>query len=187
MKRDENGNFPVMENIRDNADELLQAYVQKHSKAFAVRVDVHFPQDYDARTDNKPIGDAIKKTIQTFDRKGYDPKFIRVTEQEDSPNPHFHLFFLLNGHKTRSERQVFDTMERHWGATIKRDAKGLIDYCKGTKNNPHENGIMINMAESIPDAVKRQLDYICKPDGKGKWKDGKRDFSMSRIGKSKKK
>lgn len=73
MKRDENGNFPVMENIREKADELLQAYVQKHSKAFAVRVDVHFPLDYDARTDNKPIGDAIKKQSRPLTEKAIIP------------------------------------------------------------------------------------------------------------------
>ncbi len=187
MKRDANGNFPVIESMRNKADELVNAYMDTHSKVLAFRMDLRFPSDYGVVTDNSAIAETLKKTAQSLKRKGNDPAYICIAEQHLADHPHYHLFVLENGHKTQAWKQIADTAEKHWKTTIGSDLPGLVDYCFGTEENPHENGKIFTRAEGIPEYVNRQLDYICKTEDKGARKDGKRDFMMSRLGRFKKK
>lgn len=171
--------YPVMENIHDKANELLEAYTQKHSKTFAVRFDLLYPVDYGNAPNNDHISDTIAKAEQTFRRRGLDPAHIWVREQKSSHHQHYHGVMLLDGQKTHTKGYVHDTMERHWKKTIGSESEGLIDYCNGTKDKPHENGIMIQRSQGIPAAVQRQISYICKAEDKAPPKDGLRDFGTS--------
>lgn len=173
--------FPVMDNIHEKVKEMVEDYQTKHSKMLVVRADVRFPQNYGEVTDNKAISKTLTKFKQTLSRKGLDPSAMWVREQGTSPHPHYHCLILADGQKTRSAGMMFDTLERHWQNTIGSDSSGLIDYCYGPKDNPHENGIVVSRSEGIPQSVERQMGYISKPEGKGEPKDDMRDFGMSRL------
>lgn len=181
MEQNEKKEFPVMANIHKKVKEMVANYQSRHSKMLVVRADVRYPQNYGEVKDNKDISKTMTKFKQTLARKGLDPATIWVREQETSQHPHFHCLILADGQKTRSAGMIFDTLERHWQNTIGSDSRGLIDYCYGPADNPHENGVVVNRSEGITKPVKTQMGYICKPEGKGEPKDGMRDFGMSRI------
>lgn len=173
--------YPVMQNIHERIEGMVNDYQKKHSKMLAVRADVRYPKDYGEVNGNEDISETMRKTKQTLSRRGLDPAFAWVREQESSEHPHFHCIFLVDGQKTRSAGLIFDTLEKHWQATIDSQSRGLIHYCCGTEESPLENGKVISRKDGIPDYLKRQVNYMAKPKGKGEPKDGKRDFGLSRI------
>lgn len=176
-----NTDYPVMEHIQNRITTLLNSYMNKHSKALITRLDIRYPQGHGEVQGNKDISQAMEMAMQELRRRGLDPKNAWVREQNESPHPHYHAMIILNGHKTQSPYLAQQTIQKHWGNTIGADPTGLVDHCNGSPDNPHENGKVITRKEGIPDYVERQINYMAKPLGKGKPKDGMRDFGMSRI------
>lgn len=172
--------FPVIPYIHNNLTELLNNYLQRHSKVLVVRADVTYPLAYPPVIDNFHIQRCMAKTIQFFQRKGLDPAYMWVRKQNTSIHPHYHCIFLLNGHKTQSSQYLFNILERYWGNTIRFSPKGLIDYCMDN-GQQHENGNIITRTGGIPEYVYRQMSYLAKPYSKAEANDGLRDFGMSRI------
>ncbi len=184
MEKQKNS-YSVIGYMNNNFNSLLESYMKKHSKTFFVRADVHFPSEYGSVNGNKNIIKCIAKAVQKLKRNGYDPAYAWVREQNISEHPHYHLFFLLDGKKTRSSGMVFDTLNQFWKSTSKTEKKGLINYCYQNKyGKKYENGLVISRKEGIPDSVYRQIGYMSKPYSKGERKDGLRNFGMSRLPKS---
>lgn len=174
--------FPVVPVIHDNLITLMNSYFQNHSKVLIVRADVRYPVEYPRVDNNLHIQRCMAKTIQYFQRKGLEPAYMGVREQNESIHPHYHCIFLLNGQRTQSPQYVFNILERYWGNTLQVSASGLIDYCNDEKNGQlQENGQVVMRKDGIPDFVYRQIGYLAKPFSKGESNDGLRDFGMSRI------
>lgn len=149
-----------------------------------VRLDVHYPDGYTPKDKNKDISSLFAKLSQKYTRMGYDPAYAWAREIKNSELPHYHCFLLLNGNLARSPYPVFEAAENLWGSTIDASAKGLIHHCnKDYQGNPQKNGIMIRRnAPNFEDKIREvgnQLSYLAKTDGKGKEKDGFRNFGTS--------
>jgi len=175
--------YPVIELIHELSLHLISYYLSKHSKMLPVRFDVHYPSNITVRLNNTDISRCTAKVILKFKRKGLDPAYIWVREQNESHNPHYHFLMILNGHKSQSAYLIFNTFEKLWASTLKIvSAKGLIHYCLVNKRNiPHTNGKLVKRSEGVPEYVRRQISYMAKPSGKGQAHDGIRDFGMTRI------
>lgn len=184
MSKTNEGDYPVIPQIQEKATQLFDSYQRRHSRVLSVREDIRYPTDYGPVYDNEDIAKTMAKVAQTFARKGLDPAYIWVREQDTSEHPHYHCLFFLDGQKTRSAQMVYDITERHWQNTIGTDSKGLVHYCNGTPEQPHENGEVISRSQGRPEYVDRQISYMAKPTGKSPQKDGLRDFGMSRLKKN---
>lgn len=181
MSTTNEGDYPVIPQIQEKATQLFDDYQQRHSRVLSVREDIHYPEEFGPVSGNDDIVKTMAKVVQTFARKGLDPAYIWVREQEKSEHPHYHCLVLLNGQKTRSASMVYDVTERHWQNTIGTESKGLVHHCNGTREHPHENGEVISRSQGRPEYVNRQISYIAKPTEKSPRKDGLRDFGMSRM------
>lgn len=173
--------YPVINHIQHKMTKLVDSYLEKHSKGLVTRLDIRYPKDHDEVNGNQDISQTMELAMQELRRRGYDPKYAWVREQNESVHPHYHAMVILNGNKVQSPYKAQKCIEKHWGNTIGADPKGLVDHCYGSKDDPHENGKIITRKEGVPDYVKRQINYMAKPQGKGMPKDGMRDFGMSRI------
>lgn len=187
-KKDADGKFIVNKGIHNKLKKLVDTYTESHSKIHATRFDLTYPEGHQPRPGNEDISLTMAKVCQKFNRKNteLDPAYGWVREKKSSPNPHFHGMMLLNGQETRSAGMVFDYVEKCWQDTIGSDKKGLIDYCYGSIDDPHENGKVYQRKDGVPDYVEDQIRYMSKPDDKGEPKDGIRDVGTSRLGKYKK-
>ena len=174
-------NYPVMPHILGKVRNLVDSYLDKHSKALVTRLDIRYPQEHKNTQGNRDISQTMKLTMQELRRKGHDPKYGWVREQNNSDHQHYHVIILQNGHKVQSPYTAQQTVAKHWGNTIGADPTGLVDHCDGSQEDPHENGKVITRKEGIPEYVERQINYMAKPLGKGEPKDGIRDFGMSHI------
>ena len=173
--------YPVMVDMYQQFNTLLDQYHQKHSRIFPVRFDLRYPQDSMNNHSNTDISNCMFKIAQNFRRKGADPVYAWVREVKDSHNPHYHCLLLLNGQKKRNINEVFNVASRLWSSTIQNDAPGLLDRC----NKRGLNGVILNCNdESHPtqmEHVKRQISYMAKPNDKAQHKDNLRNYGMSRL------
>lgn len=168
--------------IYDRIAQLMQYYLSSHSKAFLVRADIRYPENYPGIFDKIHIQRCMEKTIKYLKRHGYDPMYVWVRECHIANHPHYHCMFLMNGHETRSPGLIYDTLARYWASSIGADATGLIHRCEiPLENNPYQFGQMIYRSQGIPENVYNIMNYLAKDFTKGEYKDGLRDFGMSRL------
>ncbi len=170
---------------------LLQQYVDKHSKTLVVRFDLHFPHDYSFLINNNQLSEAIAYIIKKYKRQGLDPNYFWVMEQHQSIHQHYHLVLFLDGQKVRSYRHVFHNVEEAWARALQiEDASGLVHHCNLDCNgnvDMHRNGITIRdcddevTRQSQLQAVYQQISYLAKDKDKSSVKDRLRNFSMSRM------
>ncbi len=166
--------------------ELLNFYLNKHSKCLVVRFDLTFPLNYMSVAINVLISSFTQKLIQKYKRQGLDPFYIWAREQNTSDHPHYHFALLLNGHKIESFSHVFMNAQSLWASTLGVDVSGQVHYCIGEKYyKNYANGIMIEMyhdeAQAKYDAVICQLSYLAKIKDKRDYGDPWRNFGMSRL------
>lgn len=165
-------NMPMNKNILNSIDTIRDNYMDRHSKTFAMRIDVHLPEG----TDQKAIMKFNHRFIEAEKNRGYDPAYVMVREVNDKDNTHYHMALLLNGQKVESTYNVFNDAKRILCNVA--GPGGAINHC----DNGHRNGIMI--IRDDPDLrnlqeVQRQFSYIAKTEQKNNVK-GKTFFS-SRI------
>ncbi|HTG57252.1 MAG TPA: inovirus Gp2 family protein [Niabella sp.] len=102
----------------DKLYSVIQHSLQKHSRILAVRVDLHFPQDYhpveQEALSNHYLQSFVKAlrhrlrqyrvNKQRVGQRVHDVEFDYVWAREigaESNKPHFHLLLLFNGHAFR--------------------------------------------------------------------------------------
>lgn len=165
-------NKPMNDKILKAIDNVREDYMDRHSKTFAMRGDVHLPEG----SDQKLIMKFNHRFIESQKNKGYDPAYIMVREISNEGKTHYHMALLLNGQKVESPHYVFKDMERILNNVA--GPGGSINHC----DNGHRNGITVKRDD--PDSrnlqeVQRQFSYLAKTEQKDKVK-GKTYFS-SRI------
>jgi hypothetical protein len=179
--------YQYKKNILNSIDELINYYTSKHRKAMLIRFDLHYPFDYLGNTDtNQHISRCMTKIRQKYQRQNLDPEYIWTREQGTSKHPHYHCAIMLNASKVLAYNHVFKNSEELWKSTIGTSADGLVNHCMKSKDGtPHENGIYLDRSNpnyhSRLQDVYRQTSYIAKANDKGGYKDGLRDYGMSRI------
>ena len=165
--------MPMDDNILASSNRLMNWYMQRHSKTFLMRLDIHFPQGMEQ--------DAISTFNRRFIAKekyaGYDPKYIIARELSKGGRIHYHMALFLNGHKTQNTFEHFKNADQILQKVIGQEYKadGLIDRC----DRGHRNGIMIerNATDSTDlHEAQQQISYLAKTDQKANVK-GKRYFS----------
>ena len=97
--------------------ELLNFYLNKHSKCLVVRFDLTFPLNYMSVATNVLISSFTQKLIQKYKRQRLDPFYIWAREQNTSDHPHYHFALLLNGHKIESFYHVLMNAQSLWAST----------------------------------------------------------------------
>ncbi|NDY55818.1 inovirus Gp2 family protein [Desulfovibrio sulfodismutans] len=166
--------------------QLLDFYINKHSKALVVRFDLTFPVNYAPVVTNDIISSFTQKIIQKYKRQGLNPYYIWVREQNSSDHPHYHFAILLNGHKIEKFYHVFVNAESLWASTLGTNVSGQVHHCAG--NNFYKqfsNGIMIDRSKEdvhmAYNSVVTQLSYLAKAKDKRDYGDPWRNFGMSQL------
>ena len=169
-------NKPMNDKILKAIDNVREDYMDRHSKTFAMRGDVHLPEG----SDQKLIMKFNHRFIESQKNKGYDPAYIMVREISKEGKIHYHMVLLLNGQKVQSTYNVFKDAERILSNVA--GPGGVIHQC----NIGHRNGIMVKRDDPDPSNLQeaqRQMSYMAKTDQKENVK-GK-TFFTSRIKKRK--
>ena len=153
-------NKPMNGKILKAIDNVMDDYRNRHSKMFAMRLDVHLPKG----TDQSMIMVFNHRFIEKEKNQGYDPVYVMTREiGEENGNTHYHMALFLNGQKTES---IYPHLDNAW-TVLKNIRKtenkegGKIDPC----NEKKRNGFMIKRDD--PDtrnlqAVQQQMSYIAK-------------------------
>lgn len=165
-------NKPMNGKILKAIDAVMDDYMDRRSKMFTMRGDVHLPEG----SDQSLIMKFNHRFIESQKNKGYDPAYIMVREISDEGKTHYHIALLLNGQKVESTYYVFKDMERILNNVA--GPGGSINHC----NEGHKNGIMIKRDDPDPhslEEVQRQMSYLAKKEQKSNVK-GK-TFFTSRI------
>ena len=157
-------NKPMNRKILKAIDAVRDDYMDRHSKMFAMRLDVHLPEG----TDQSKIMVFNHRFIEKEKNQGYDPAYVMTREiGEEKGNIHYHMALFLNGQKTESIKPHLDNAWKVLENIRRAENKegGKIDPC----NRNHRNGIMIKRDD--PDTrnleeVQRQMSYIAKTEQK---------------------
>lgn len=166
---------------------LLDIYTNTYSKTMVVRFDLRFPRTYITYDSSSYISIFMKRYIQHLNRKGLSPAYCWVREEGyKSTNPHYHCMVLLDGNRTQRYYQHLQSAEAIWGSVLDTDLKGLVHHCtKDWRGDTQENGIILRSDdpkyEERIETVIRQALYMAKEYTKGLYKDGYRDYGMSRL------
>ena len=148
-------NKPMNGKILKAIDNVMDDYRNRHSKTFAMRMDVHLPEG----TDQSKIMIFNHRFIEKEKNQGYDPAYVMVREVSDEGKTHYHMALFLNGQKIQSPYYVFKDAERILFNVA--GPGGVIHQC----NIGHRNGIMVKRDDPDPrnlQAVQQQMSYIAK-------------------------
>ena len=187
VNRGKCGSLPIKDNIQSKITELLDHSTAKRKRTLATRIDIRYPESYNAPADNSDISKVMAKFVQKNKRKGVDTDYAWSREQKASGNQHYHVATLEDGQKVRSGFRVKKEIEALWASTLGVDVTGCVHYCNKSKNGEKlENGIMLDRAkpkefDNTFGSVHHQFSYLSKEEGKGQPNDGIRDFGMSRL------
>ena len=149
---------------------IFGAVLDRHSKVFVYRFDVHVPEH---TADNKIIGDLmrrLKKRIKTRYKISHVAYFW-VREQERAKRQHYHVVFFLDGHKVRHPYQINQWIG-HYSALF-----DLHPYYAGYHNVRRDRADF----ESSRQAAGYHISYLAKARGKGCRASQTKDFGHSRV------
>ena len=141
-------------------DNVMDDYIRRHSKMFAMRLDIHLPEGMD----QSKIMVFNHRFIEKEKNQGYDPVYVMTREiGEENGNIHYHMALFLNGQKTES---IYPHLDNAW-TVLKNIRKtenkegGMINPC----NERGRNGIMVKRDDTDTrnlQAVQQQMSYIAK-------------------------
>ena len=151
--------IPMFRRIQNIYYNLLIHSLQKHCKAFVMRIDIHLPQEMDQSL----IMDFNHRFIEKEKNAGYDPLYIMVREYSSEKHIHYHMGLFLDGNRTNNPYQHFQNARIVLGNIC--GSYGCINEC----NDGHRNGIMIERNTATYNdlfEVFIQFSYLAKTDQK---------------------
>ena len=116
-------------NIIQRNEQLINYALNYASRVLLIRFDVHYPQGYNAPEDNSLFQLFIEDYRRYLANKGYRPLYLWCRERNESPNFHYHVYFLLDYSKIRYMPTVIKAESiwcRKLGIPFQR---GFIEYC----------------------------------------------------------
>ena len=143
--------------IQNRINALLTAALTCHAQVLLIRFDVRYPLGYIAPVDNSLFQQFIETYRRYLARHSFDPLYLWVREQNTSPNPHYHVVFLLDGTAIRFMPNLSHADEL-WANVLGLPvgSKGLLHFC-----NP--NGTMLRRdSESDATTAANYLSYLAK-------------------------
>jgi len=173
----------ILHCIHDRMEDMLS----RHSKVFAMRLDVRKPDSVQDEK-NEWFSQYQAHFIKKEKRAGYDPAYIAVREVSENGKVHYHEYLMVNGNKTQNihnhienANSVMNTMQ----GLNPGEHSGLIDDCTHDRNgNPQVNGEMINPktweGQCAQQASFRHASYLAKDVQKNTPK-GTRELFASQI------
>ncbi len=175
--------IPMDDRILTKCNRILNDSLERHSKVFVMRMDIHFPNDEMAQEKIKTFNQRLR---EKWKNAGYDPAYVAAREMGSKEGIHYHEAWFLNGQKTWKTYERFKEAEAVHQRVIgsEYDATGLIDYC----DKGHRNGIMVKRDDPDPtnfQEAQRQVSYLAKKDQKENVR-GKTFFSSRPKGRNKK-
>jgi hypothetical protein len=157
-----------LKNALNKAIELCETMLSYYKKVFVVRVDLH-PKEYSYT--NKEIGlylQAEKKKFQ--DEYNCKAAYFCAREQASSSKQHYHVVFMLSGHKIRHPSKLLDSVTKSWSK-----------FCGGTISKViHPYGNMIRGNKASIDPIIYRISYLTKEHSKENNKTA-RNFISSRL------
>lgn len=176
--------------IKERIDALVFKALGRHAKVLIVCFNVQFPLDFGAVYNNMHFDYFIKEFARYFRRyrcygncqnnlqrrkKSFDPLYLWCREKGNSPHPHFHVMFVLDG-TVISHMPTLRKAHEIWNRVLDREehARGLIHYA----NAP---GYLLHRDDHV--GIERTLDalyYLAKTHTKYQIT-GSRIWNSSRI------
>lgn len=140
---------------------LITDMTKKHSKVLFIRFDVRFPQAIRYPSDNDIFSQFIARFIKKQQRRGLDPAYLWVREQDSSINHHYHCILLLNGHKVNKGYPILLGADALWSQTLGTQQQGLVHFCnRAFDGSAQPNGLMIRRDKLAKEGVEEQcLDW----------------------------
>ncbi len=131
--------------ILNRLDMVFNDMTSQYSRVFFMRADLKFPIDFHYINNNHYLERFLHNFSRHLKNKGINHKYLWVRELTKTGGIHYHLVFLMEGHKTISTFKHFQNMEHTWARVLGiTSALGLVDHCTvrrdGTRQN---NGLMI--------------------------------------------
>jgi hypothetical protein len=172
--------------VREYLDRLYRTMhiaLERNSKVFAVRVDLHFPRYYFPSLQETFSNEYLHVFIKSLRQKlqglkvkkqlagvrAHDMGFEYVWAREYGPNsdkPHFHLLLLFNGHAFNSlghfsstHESLYNRIGESWG-----EASG-VHVAEGSKHTPFPEIGQYLMDSKDPDKVAQvfcRASYLAK-------------------------
>ena len=179
--------------ILERIERQFDHAVSEKDRAFVFRMDLHFPEGMDVQKDNGHFCSFTAAFMKHLSRKGLEPQYFAVREQDKRENPHYHMGVILDGQKTRNAYNHLHKAELLWEHElgVTQDGKqGLVNFCdKDKKTGEHvRNGIMLERGDENFDLALGncflRASYMAKVNQKNTPK-GQREYFASRLPKKK--
>jgi hypothetical protein len=118
-------NYQYRSDIYSGIEDRMQNMVQNHCKVFNPRFNLEFPKNYQSDGRNKEISKLVNMTQAHLKRNGIDSHYLWVREQNGSPNPHYHISFLLDGSKINNVWAFKKIVDENWSRVLGVPVDGL--------------------------------------------------------------
>lgn len=183
-----NSDLPCNTTTLDQIIDTTEHMTSKHSKALAIRLDIHSEQDSDKTLNRRDVTRILENTKRNLNTKFKgsknkpDIKTI-VTTERTSPeaNPHYHVMAFANGNAIQNGYSLFEEVNRQVKNKLKTDTDGLVHFSESNG----KKGIMIDRNSEDFEQQKNKAvyagSYLAKTRSKEHNPKGSRVSSSSRI------
>lgn len=185
INTDKNRKLGCRTNILQRNKELLDGYLEAHSKCLVTRFDIASPKGYSEGQFAKAVSDTLTRCSKDLSRQGYDPQHMQVKEGDMQKGYHVHAYSLCNGHKIQHPKKVHECVVKHYSNQLGYDASHLVHFCNKSEKLEDATG-HYNLRkcdsnyEQQYDECFHRLSYLAKDRSKGNTGKHFRDFSSSR-------
>lgn len=175
-------------------DELLQYAIIELGRVFFIRLDIHFPAEYEHNGSNEEISKLMHHLRQHYGYHGIGFFYLWAREQDTSKNPHYHVIFLLDGRLAQHNGLLYEEIRNAWFDIVGMTGKNCIHRCNpdvgGTGIMIHRPGIRsqdlkleqeVAEFQSTMHEVLKWARYLAKTDTKGGTGSRIREFGRSRL------
>ena len=174
--------------ILDRIKERFDISLANHSQVMTVSMVIRFPEGLQATPDNNCFQYFIEEYRRYFNKHGLSPHYVWVTEQNLSPNRHYHLIWFFNGNKIRYFQIPPRQALLYWGMALKRfynydgNINGLIQICEVRQNGYSRYGYLVHRSDNeLYKQILQHYSYYAKMNTKGTTPDRVREFGASNI------
>lgn len=186
-----NSDLPCNTTTLDQIIDTTEHMTSKHSKALAIRLDIHSEQGSDKILERRDVTRVLENTKRNINTKFKDSKNkpdikTIVTTEQTSPeaNPHYHVMYLVNGNAIQNGYSIYEEVNKQVKNKLDTDVNGLVNF----SDSNGTQGIMIDRNSENFEQQKNNVvyagSYLAKTRSKEHNPKGSRVSSSSRIKKN---
>lgn len=171
--------------ILQRTKDLLDGYIETHSKCLVTRFDLAAPKDCSEGEFAKVVSNTLTRTAKELSRHGLDPQHMQVKEGSAQKGYHIHGYSLCNGHKLQHPKKIYESIVKHYSNQLGCDASHLVHFCDKSSTIERPTG-HYNLRKCDHDYKQQRdkcfhrLSYLAKDSTKGDTGKHFREFSSSR-------